>query len=69
MATLPNETQVKELEDVTAVTLPEPMGDLVVLAEADGDARAAIENAWQRLTWTTVSRSSNSARPHRRNCR
>ncbi|WP_424944347.1 toxic anion resistance protein [Aliiroseovarius crassostreae] len=43
MSTLPSETQVKELEEVTAVTLPEPMGDLVPLSEAEGKDRAAIE--------------------------
>ncbi len=43
MSKLPNETQVKELEDVVAVTLPEPAAEHLPLSNAEGEDRAAIE--------------------------
>ncbi|MDA5093498.1 toxic anion resistance protein [Aliiroseovarius sp. KMU-50] len=49
MSTLPTETQIKEVEEVTAVTLPEPMGDLVTLDDAKGDHRDAIEKRMDEI--------------------
>ncbi|NRP12694.1 MULTISPECIES: toxic anion resistance protein [unclassified Aliiroseovarius] len=49
MSTLPTETQLKELQDVTAVTLPEPAGALVPLSEAKGENRAEIEKRMDEI--------------------
>ncbi len=43
MSKLPSETALKELQDVTAVTLPEPVADLVTLEAADAGTSEEIE--------------------------
>ncbi|MBT2129751.1 toxic anion resistance protein [Aliiroseovarius lamellibrachiae] len=43
MSKLPSETALKELQDVTAVTLPEPVGELVTLEAADAGTSEEIE--------------------------
>ncbi|KPN63516.1 Uncharacterized conserved protein YaaN involved in tellurite resistance [Aliiroseovarius crassostreae] len=49
MSTLPTETQLKELQDVTAVTLPEPAGALLPLSETKGENRAEIEKRMDEI--------------------
>ena len=52
MSKLPSETALQELHDVTAVTLPEPVGELITLEAADAGTSEEIEARMAEIDMT-----------------